>query len=135
MPAGGALPDAIEGPRPPKRMFGEMKLWTGTWNMGAVDPFQALGDLTVKSDEVARLLSPFVSGSAGRATAARIQLHGVGGSLGNALEDLCRPQLAAVFLGATQNHEALVMRTQVAMVEAGGASSAGPASWALKTLS
>ena len=60
MPAGGALPDAIEGPRPPKRMFGEMKLWTGTWNMGAVDPFQALGDLAAKQDEVARLLAPFV---------------------------------------------------------------------------
>lgn len=41
-------------------MFGEMKLWAGTWNMGAVDPFQALGDMSVKGDEVSRLLSPFV---------------------------------------------------------------------------
>ena len=35
-------------------------MWCGTWNIGAVDPFQALGDLSVNSDEVARLLSPFV---------------------------------------------------------------------------
>ena len=61
MPANGSgLPDVVDGPTPPKRMFGEMKLWCGSWNMGAVDPFQALGDLSVKADEVARILAPFV---------------------------------------------------------------------------
>lgn len=26
----------------PRKAFGEMKIWTGTWNMGAADPFAEL---------------------------------------------------------------------------------------------
>ena len=42
-----------------KRSYGEMKIWVGTWNMGAVDPFM---DETVSSnpEEMERLLSPFI---------------------------------------------------------------------------
>ena len=41
-------------------MLGEMKLWVGSWNMGARDPFMELGDLTANADAAARMLSPFV---------------------------------------------------------------------------
>ena len=35
-------------------------MWCGTWNLGAVDPFLSLGDLSVSGDEVSRLLAPFI---------------------------------------------------------------------------
>lgn len=41
-------------------MLGEMKLWVGSWNMGARDPFMEMGDLAANADAAARLLSPFV---------------------------------------------------------------------------
>lgn len=53
---------------------------------------------------------------------ARIQLHGVAGSLEHALEELCRPQLGKLFAGASQRGAALIMRAKVPhMVEAGSA--------------
>lgn len=65
----------------------------------------------------ARLLRPFLASPVARlVNCVRIQLYGVAGSLGNALEDLCRPQLAALFPGAVQRGESLVMRKRVASV-------------------
>jgi hypothetical protein len=37
-----------------------MKLWVGSWNMGARDPFAELGDLSRSTDAVSRMLAPFV---------------------------------------------------------------------------
>jgi len=61
----------------------------------------------------ARLLQPYASGSSRLINQVRIQLQGVEGSLGNALANLCRPQLASLFLGSTQEAESLVMRARV----------------------
>lgn len=62
----------------------------------------------------ARVLRAFTSGSARLINNVRIQLQGVEGSLGNALESLCRPQLASLFAGSRQLAESLVMRARVA---------------------
>lgn len=56
-PAEGSADAA--GPAPPKVSFGEVRIWTGTWNMGAVDPFLDL-NLERNMDAVARQLGPFV---------------------------------------------------------------------------
>ena len=37
----GAAPDGGGGDGP-RKAFGEMKIWVGTWNMGAADPFVSL---------------------------------------------------------------------------------------------
>jgi len=51
----------IDGPPAPKRSFGEMKIWVGSWNMGAVDPFQALDLTSVEGKETsAKLLASFI---------------------------------------------------------------------------
>ena len=47
-------------PAPVAQMLGEMKLWVGSWNMGARDPFMELGDLAANADAAARMLAPFV---------------------------------------------------------------------------
>lgn len=51
---------------------------------------------------------------------ARIQLHGVEGSLGNALEAACRPQLGQLFAHARASGAALVMRAKSPHVAVGG---------------
>lgn len=50
---------------------------------------------------------------------ARIQLHGVPGSLGHAFESLCRPQLPEIFIGASQRDDQLVMQSHVPKVVRG----------------
>ena len=65
----------------------------------------------------ARLLMLHLSSESQRQLSlARIQLHGISGSAGNALEDLCRPQLSALFAGAAQRGGTLCMRNKIAMM-------------------
>ena len=50
---------AASGPALPRVAFGEVRIWTGTWNMGALDPFLDLS-LERNMDVVARMLGAFV---------------------------------------------------------------------------
>jgi hypothetical protein len=51
---------------------------------------------------------------------ARMQLHGVHGSLGHCLQKLCRPQLSKLFTGCSQLGTTLSMKDNVAFVVSAG---------------
>jgi hypothetical protein len=59
----GAQPSVILDPTfvppEPKKAYGEVRIWTGTWNMGAVDPFLDR-NIDRDYDFVSRMLGPFV---------------------------------------------------------------------------
>lgn len=54
----GIGPDAASRP-PPPRTVSDVRIWTGTWNLGAQDPFAKL-DVDKNLDVVERVLAPFV---------------------------------------------------------------------------
>lgn len=54
----GVGPDAARGP-PPPRTVSDVRIWTGSWNVGAKDPFAGM-DVDKNLDVVERVLSPFV---------------------------------------------------------------------------
>lgn len=58
-PVAGGLPGADGTRGYKKKNVGYMRLWTGSWNMGAKDPFEGL-DIKRNMSTVARLLGEFV---------------------------------------------------------------------------
>ena len=54
----GVGPEAAAGP-PPPRTVSDVRIWTGTWNLGTADPFARL-DVDKNPDVVERVLGPLV---------------------------------------------------------------------------
>lgn len=43
----------------PRKQYGEMRLWVGSWNMGAKDPFLEM-NISRETDAISRMLAPFI---------------------------------------------------------------------------
>jgi hypothetical protein len=56
---GAAAIEAQYGPGP-KKSFGEVRIWTGTWNMGARDPFLEMESLVGANAVIDSMLSVFI---------------------------------------------------------------------------